>query len=203
MARARGSARVGGFHTMAIVEIDGLPYISADWLDARIYRDDARAKRWRQEAQRMAKRTDPDGVATHTAYLWHSLQAAYRVERWRRCLAVTQSAIVNRQRNTRVDFGLLVRDRRLAAGMNLRDLATRAGVDHKTILNVETASFPPSLRVLQSIVAVRELFLTWADVSPVLLEKNAADGRKQRRRAAKKRSWRTRASKRSTDGRVH
>lgn len=194
MARALGRARVGGVPTMPIVEIDGLPYISADWLEARIYRDDARAKRWRQEAQRMAKRTDPDGIATHSAYLWHSLQATYRVEKWRRCLALTLSAIVNRQRNTRVEFGLIVRDRRLAAGMNLRDLATRAGVDHKTILNVEAASFPPSLRVLQSIVAVRELYLTWADVSPVLLEKNAAAGRKlrqQRRTAAKKRSLRT------------
>lgn len=188
---------------MPVVEIDGLPYIPADWLEVRIYRDDARAKRWRQEAQRMAKRTDPEGIATHTAYLWHSLQATYRVGRWRRCLAVTQSAIVNRQQNTRVEFGLLVRDRRLAAGMNLRDLATRAGVDHKTILNIETASFPPSLRVLQSVIAVRELFLTWADVSPVLLEKNAADGRKCRRRTAKKKLRRPRTGKRSTDRGIH
>lgn len=200
MARARGRAHVGGVPAMPVLEIDGLPYIPADWLEARIYRDDARAKRWRQEAQRMAKRTDPDGIATHTAYLWHSLQATYRVERWRHCLAVTLSATVNRQRNTRVEFGLLVRDRRLAAGLNLRELATRAGVDHKTILNVETASFPPSLRVLESIVAVRELFLTWADVSPVLLEKNAADGRKRRRRAAKKRSRRTRTRVRHDGG---
>ena len=198
MARALGRAREGGVPTMPIVEIDGLPYISADWLEARIYRDDARAKRWRQEAQRMAKRTDSDGIATHTAYLWHSLQATYRVERWRRCLAVTRAAMVNRQRNTRVEFGVLVRDRRLAAGMNLRDLATRAGVDHKTILNIETASFRPSLRVLRSVIAVRELFLTWADVSPVLLEKNAADGRKRRRRAAKKRSGPTSTRKRFT-----
>lgn len=181
MARARGSARALGVPDMAIVEIEGAPYIAADWLAERIYRDDARAKRWRQEAQRMAKRTDPDGIALRAAYLWHSLQMTYRVEKWRRCLAVTESAIADRQRTTRVEFGLLVRDRRLAAGMNLRDLAALAGVDHKTILNVESANFPPSLRVLQSVIAVRELYLTWADVGPVLLEKNAVDGRKNRK----------------------
>lgn len=172
---------------MVIVEIDGLPYIDADWLAERIYRDDSRAQRWRQDAQRMAKRTDRDGIALHEAYLWQSLAMTYRVEKWRRCLALTQAALMQRQRNARVEFGLLVRDRRLTAGMTLRDLASRAGVDHKTILNIETASFPPSRRVLQSIVAVRELFLTWFDVSPVLLEKNPADGRKRRRRRTARR----------------
>jgi hypothetical protein len=37
------------------------------------------------------------------------------------------------------------------------------------------------VRALQAIVAVPELFLTWADVSPELLEANLADGRKHRR----------------------
>ncbi len=166
---------------MAMVEIEGSPYIAADWLAQRIYRDDARAKRWRQEAQRMAKRTDPDGIAMRTAYLWHSLQMTYRVEKWRRCLALTQTAIANRKLTARVEFGLLVRDRRLAAGMNLRELAALAGVDHKTIFNIENANFPPSLGVLQSVIAVRELYLTWVDVGPALLEKNVTDGRKHRK----------------------
>lgn len=173
--------RASAVPDMLVVEIDGLPYIAADWLEARIYRDSVRAKRWAQEARRMAKRADSDGIATHAAYLWHALQASYRVEKWRRCLALTQSAIVERQRSVRVAFGLLVRDRRLAAGMNLRELGRVADVDDKTIANVETASFPPSPRVLRAIVAVRELYLTWSDVSPVLLEENPADGRKHRR----------------------
>ena len=185
MARARGDSCA--VPDMVIIEIDGAPYIAADWLELRIYRDDARAKRWRQEAQRIAKRTDCDGVATHGAYLWHSLQATYRAEKWRRCLAITQATIVQRQKNTRVEFGLLVKDRRLAAGMNLRALASHAGVCHKTIRHIENASYPPSQRVLQAIVAVAGLFLTWADVSPVLMEENPADGRRRRaRRRAKK-----------------
>ena len=32
----------------------------------------------------------------------------------------------------------------------------------KTILNIETASFAPSVRAMRAIVAVRELYLTWA-----------------------------------------
>jgi transcriptional regulator with XRE-family HTH domain len=171
---------------MPVIEIDGLPYIAAEWLERRIYRDDVRAKRWRQEAGRMAKRTDADGVATHTAYLWHSLQAIYRVQRWRSNLARTLAAIENRQRVTRVGFGLLIRDRRIAAGMTLRDLAGLAGVDHKTILNIEAASFPPTPRTLDRVIAVRELGLSWDDVSPILLEANPADGRKHRK-AKKKR----------------
>ena len=44
MARARGDSCA--VPDMAIIEIDGAPYIAADWLEKRIYRDDARAKRW-------------------------------------------------------------------------------------------------------------------------------------------------------------
>lgn len=180
MARTRDSACAVGVPPISVVEIDGLPYITVDWLEKRLYRDDARAKRWRQDARRVAKRTDPDGVSLHASYMWHSLAMSHRVEKWRRCLALTQAAIVQRQQNTRVEFGLLVQDRRIAAGMERSDLASRAGVDRKTILNVERATFPPSLRVLQSVVAVPELYLTLADVNPVLLEKNPADGRKHR-----------------------
>ena len=66
--------------------------------------------------------------------------------------------------------------------MTLRELASRADVDHKTILNIENAYFVPVVRVLRSIVAVRELFLTWADVSPALLQINRADKRRTRKR---------------------
>lgn len=181
MAKARSKPRLFRVPAMDIVDIDGLPYVDAAWLERRLYRDQSRIQRWHQEARRVARRTDPDGLEMRAAYLWHALQATYRVERWRRCLELTLAAIVNLQRNTRVEFGLLVRERRLAAGMNLRDLANRAGVDHKTILNIETASFWPSRRSLERVIAVRELFLTWADVSLVLLEDNPADGRKHRR----------------------
>lgn len=51
------------------------------------------------------------------------------------------------------------------------------------------ADFQPSVRVLQAIVAVTELSLTWADVNPILREKNPAVGTKHRpdRQASKKR----------------
>ena len=155
---------------MPVLEVDGLPYIDADWLDHRIYRDWSRMQRWRQEAQRFSQRSDAEGITICKAYLTQSLHMGYRVEKWRRCLAHTQAAIVNRQRTARVEFGLLVQDRRLAAGMGRPELAERAGLDRKTILNIETASFAPSVRAMRAIVAVRELYLTWADVSPALLE---------------------------------
>lgn len=167
---------------MPIFEIDGLPYIDAAWLERRIYRDEVRCKRWRQEAQRMAKRSDADGIATHAAYLWQALQATYRVERWRRNLALTQTAIVNLQQSTRVEFGLLVRERRLAAGLTLIGLSRLAGLDDKTIKNIETASFALSRRSIEAIIAVPELRLSWADVSQELLEANPADGRKHKSR---------------------
>lgn len=64
---------------------------------------------------------------------------------------------------------MLVQDRRAAAGMERPELAERTGLDRKTILNIEKASFAPSVRAMRAIVAVSELYLTWADVSPVLL----------------------------------
>ena len=134
----------------------------------------------------MAKRTDPEGISLRAAYLWHSLEMTYRVEKWKQCLTVTQSAIVARQHKMRVEFGLLVTDRRMAAGMERPELAERAGLDRKTVLNIEKASFAPSVRALQSVVSVRELYLTWADVSPVLLEERPADGRKHRKPRKKK-----------------
>lgn len=130
----------------------------------------------------MANRADADGIATHAAYLWQALQATYRAERWRRNLALTQTAIVNLQQSMRVEFGLLVRERRLAAGLTLIGLSRLAGLDDKTIKNIETASFALSGRSIEAIIAVPELRLSWADVSQELLEANPADGRKHRSR---------------------
>lgn len=36
----------------------------------------------------MAHRTDPDGIALYSAYLWHSLALSYRVEKWRQSLTL-------------------------------------------------------------------------------------------------------------------
>src|SRR3569832_2269647 len=89
------------------VEIDGLPYVANDWLERRIYRDVERMKRWNQEARRMVSRSDRDGQALYHAYLWHSLQASYRAEQWKRCLAITRKAIVERQMKARNAYALL------------------------------------------------------------------------------------------------
>ncbi len=172
--------------SLPIVEIDGVPYVDAEWLERRIYRDDARSKRWRQEAGRTE-----NNPQLHAAYLWQALQATYRAQKWKKCLAQTLTAIAKHQHTVRLEFGLLVYNRRLAAGMTLRDLASRAGVDHKTILNIEKAKFVPTVRILRSVIAVRELFLTWADVKPELLQVNLAAGRKnQKPRRVKKQSRR-------------
>ena len=179
MARPRGS--VAGVPPMVIVEIDGAPYVDVDWLEQRIYRDRSRMQIWRQEARRFARRTDPDGIALCAAYRWQALAMSYRLAKWRRSLAATNEALAGRQLVARVEFGPLLKERRLAAGMNLRELAALAGVDHKTILNVERALFLPSRRSLERILAVRELRLTWADVNPALLQANPADGRKHRK----------------------
>lgn len=182
---SRALAIKGAARSMAIVQIDGLPYIDVGWLALRIYRDEARAKRWRQEARRVAHRKDLDGISLHGSYLWQALHATYRAERWRRNLAITQSAIVDMQTRARIDFGLLVEQRRLALGITQRELGSRAGIDNKTIHNIEAASFPPTARTIESILSVDELGLSWADVSPVLLESNPADGRKNRSRKKK------------------
>ncbi len=161
---------------MPLVEIDGSPYVEAEWLQQRIYRNEVRAKRWRQEAGRTE-----NNPQLHAAYLWQALQATYRAQKWKKCLAQTLTAIARHQHTVRVEFGLLVYDRRRAAGMTLRDLASRAGVDHKTILNIEKARFVPTMRILRSVVAVRELLLTWAEVKPELLQLNRADERKHQK----------------------
>lgn len=173
---------------MVTVDIDGAPHIDASWLELRIYRDSTRAKRWRQEAQRFARRTDRVGVDTHVAYLTQSLAMTYRVEKWKRCLAVTHAAIAGSQIGARATFGQLVQERRVAAGMSRPELARRAGLDRKTVLNIEKARFLPSRQALQAILAVPELYLTWADVSPALLQANPADGRKHRKVRRKKAS---------------
>lgn len=178
MARPRGS--VAGVPPLVVVEIDGAPYVDVEWLEARIYRDRSRMQIWRQEARRFARRTDPDGIALCAAYRWQALAMVYRIAKWRRCLAATNEALAGRQLVARVEFGPLLRERRLAAGMNLRELAALAGVDHKTVLNVERALFLPSRRSLERIIAVRELRLTWADVNPALLHANPVAGRKHR-----------------------
>ena len=174
MARTSGS--VAGVPALAIVEIDGLHYVDAAWLALRLYRDQSRLERWQQEARRVARRTDPDGIALCAAYRWQALAMSYRILKWQRCLALTQTAVATYQRAARVELGLLVQSRRIAAGMKRPELAQRAGLDTKTVWNLESGSFQPSVRVLQSLVAVPELALTWADVSPVLLEKNPAAG---------------------------
>ena len=94
---ALGRAAAKRASDMPVIEIDGLPYICIEWLERRIYRDEVRAKRWRQEARRMTKRTDSDGISLHMAYLCHALQASYRAEQWRRNLTLTLNALEKRQ----------------------------------------------------------------------------------------------------------
>ena len=180
MARASGS--VAGVPALAIVDIDGAPYVDADWLALRLYRDQARMQRWEQEARRVARRTDPDGIALCAAYRWQALAMSYRILKWQRCLARTQTAVAAYQRAARIEFGLLVQARRIAAGLKRPELAQRASLDRKSIWNLESGNFQPSVRVLQSLVLVPELSLTWADVNPVLLEKNPTAGTKHRPR---------------------
>ena len=180
MARARSEDGLDG-DNMPIFEVDGLPYIDADWLEWRIYRDSSRASRWRQEAGRFYWRTDCEGMAIRAAYLTQSLQASYRVERWRRNLALTQAAIVGVQKDTRIGFGLLVKERRTAAGLSLNELSLMAGLDDKTIGNVERADFFISRKSIEALLAVPQLRLSWADVGQELLEENPADGRKHKR----------------------
>ncbi len=94
---ARKSGSVAGVPALAIVEIDGLPYVDAAWLALRLYRDQSRLERWQQEARRVARRTDPDGIALCTAYRWQALAMSYRIVRWQRCLALTQTALATYQ----------------------------------------------------------------------------------------------------------
>ena len=102
MARPRRKGRDAD--DMPVFEVDGLPYIDAAWLERRIYRDFSRMQRWNQEAHRFSQRSDAAGRETCKAYLTQALHMSYRVEKWRRCLAITQAAIVGLQATTRASF---------------------------------------------------------------------------------------------------
>ena len=184
MARPRRRGRAGD--ELLVFEVDGLPFIDAAWLERRIFRDWSRAARWRQEAHRFVQRTDAAGRETCKAYLTQALHMSYRVEKWRRNLALTQSVIVGVQKNTRASFGVLVRERRTAAGLTIKALAQLAGVDDKTVNNVEASRFFVSRKTIAALLAVPALELTWADVGQELLEENPADGRKHRKPPQKK-----------------
>lgn len=184
MARPRRKGRDAD--DMPIFEVDGLPYIDAAWLERRIYRDFSRMQVWQQQAHRFVQRSDADGRETCRAYMTQALHMRYRVEKWRRCLAQTQTAIVGVQKETRGSFGELVRERRIAAGLTIKALAQLAGLDDKTIKNVEAARFFVSRKTIAALLAVPSLRLTWADVGPELLEENPADGRKHRKPPQKK-----------------
>lgn len=179
MARPRRRGRDAD--DMPVFEVDGLPYIDAAWLERRIYRDFSRMQRWQQEAHRFSQRSDAAGRETCRAYLTQALHMRYRVEKWCRCLAQTQAAIIGIQKQTRGSFGELVRERRTAVGLTIKALAQLAGLDDKTIGNVEAARFFVSRKTIAALLAVSALGLTWADVGQELLEENPADGRKHRK----------------------
>ena len=178
MARPRRKGRAGD--DMPVFEVERLPYIDAGWLERRIYRDFSRMQRWNQEAHRFVQRSDTDGRETCKAYLTQALHMSYRVEKWRRVLALTQAAIVSVQRNSRGSFGDLVRERRTAANLSLVSLGRLAGLDGKTIANVERTGIFISRKTIEALIAVPALSLSWADVGQELLEENPDDGRKHR-----------------------
>jgi len=179
MARPRRRGRDSG-DDMPVFEVDRLPYIDAAWLERRIYRDWSRMQRWRQEAHRFSQRSDAEGRETCKAYLTQALHMSYRVEKWRRWLAMTQAAIVGIQKDARASFGELVRERRTAAGLTMLALARLAGLDDKTIANVERTRIFISPKTIEALLAVSVLSLSWADVRQELLEENLVDGRKHR-----------------------
>lgn len=170
-----------GKSDMPVFEVDGLPYIDSSWLKERIFYDELRASRWRQEAHRFRRRTDPIGVAARRAYLTQALHLTYRIACWRRNLALTQAAIVGAQNAQRLGFGLLLRERRVEARLTRKGLARLAGLDDKTIGNIENAGFFVSARSIEALLAVPALRLTWADIGIELLQENPADGRKHRK----------------------
>lgn len=179
MARPRRKGRDAD--DMPVFEVDGLPYIDAAWLERRIYRDFSRMQVWQQQAHRFVQRSDAAGRETCRAYMTQALNMSYRVEKWRKNLALTQAAIVGVQKDTRAGFGLLVRERRTAAGLTIKALAQLAGLDDKTIGNVERSAFFVSRKTIAALLAVPALGLSWADVGQELLEENPADGRKHRK----------------------
>jgi len=179
MARPRRKERGGD--DMPVFEVGGLPYIDAGWLERRIYRDWSRMQRWRQEAHRFSQRSDSDGRETCKAYLTQALHMSYRVEKWRRWLAITQAAIVGLQKDSRTAFGDLVRERRTAAGLTFMALGHMAGLNDKTIANVERTRIFIARKTIEALLAVPDLRLSWADVGLELLEENPADGRRHKR----------------------
>lgn len=183
MARPRRRGRDSD--DMPVFEVDGLPYIDASWLERRIYRDWSRMQRWRQEAHRFSQRSDAEGRETCKAYLTQALHMSYRVEKWRRWLAVTQAAIVGLQRDSRGAFGDLVRERRTAAGLSCVRLGRLTGLNDKTIANVERTRLFIARKTIEALLAVPDLRLSWADVAQELLEENPADGRRHKRPATR------------------
>jgi hypothetical protein len=179
MARPRRKGRPGD--DMPVFEVDGMPYIDSGWLDRRIYRDWSRMQRWRQEAQRFSQRSDSEGRETCKAYLTQALHMSYRVEKWRRWLALTQAAIVGLQKDSRTVFGDLVRERRTAAGLTFMALRRLSGLNDKTIANVERTRIFIARKTIEALLAVPALRLTWADVGLELLEENPDDGRRHKR----------------------
>ncbi len=166
---------------MPVFEVDGLPYIDAGWLERRIYRDFSRMQRWRQEAHRFSQRSDAEGRETCKAYLTQALHMSYRVEKWRRWLALTQGAIVGIQKDSRTVFGELVRERRTAASLSFMALGRLTGLNDKTIANVERTGIFIGRKTIEALLAVPELRLSWADVGLELLEENPADGRRHKK----------------------
>ena len=66
-------------------------------------------------------------------------------------------------RDRREAFGLVVRERRLAAGLSQEALAERCGIDRKSISRMETGAFSPRLDSVFNVAAalhipVSELF---------------------------------------------
>ena len=180
MARPRRRGRDSG-DDMPVFEVDRLPYIDAAWLERRIYRDWSRMQRWRQEAHRFSQRSDADGRETCKAYLTQALHMSYRVEKWRRWLAITQAVIVGLQKDSRTVFGELVRERRTTAGLSFMALGRLTGLNDKTIANVERTRLFIAHKTIEALLAVPALGLSWADVGLELLEENPADGRRHKK----------------------
>ena len=180
MARPRRRGRDSG-NDMPVFEVDGLPYIDAGWLERRIYRDWSRMQRWNQEAHRFSQRSDAEGRETCKAYLTQALHMSYRVEKWQRWLAITQAAIVGLQKDSRTVFAELVMARRTAAGLTFMALGHLAGLNDKTIANVERTRLFIARKTIEALLAVPALGLSWADVGQELLEENPADGRRHRK----------------------
>lgn len=166
---------------MPVFEVDGLPYIDAAWLERRIYRDFSRMQRWRQEAHRFSQRSDAEGRETCKAYLTQALHMSYRVEKWRRWLALTHAAVVGLQKDSRTTFGELVMERRTAAGLTFMALGRLSGLNDKTLANVERTRIFIARKTIEALLAVPALGLSWADVGLELLEENPADGRRHRK----------------------